>query len=435
MKYEYLHPRDELVLTMQRIYRYKMTTTSGGNLSILDENGDIWITPTGVDKGTLTANDIMCVRADGRIEGLHRPSSEYPFHKAIYAIRPDLKAIVHAHPMALVAFSIAHKVPDTRLFHQAWRSNGTVAFAPYGVPGSEDLGRKIAQKYAEGFDSVILENHGVCCGGQNLQEAFGKFETLEMCCKVLIKAHTLGEPTYLTDQQLQLQGKSDVRLDAFEYDSSMMTIREKELRNQICRFVERGYRQRLLTMTTGTFSARIDAEKFLITPYPLDRHAVLPEEIVMIRKGKKEFGKHPSRAVLSHKAIYDAHPDVMAIANACPLNAMAFSVCRQTIDTYTIPESYVFVREVGLLPFETVYNDFARLARTLTLQSPAAVLANNGVMVVGDSVLAAFDKLEVLECSAEAVLDAQPIGGHVAMSRQIIDELSEAFGLQPPPPQ
>jgi len=435
MKYEYLHPRDELVLTMQRIYRYKMTTTSGGNLSILDENGDIWITPTGVDKGTLTANDIMCVRADGRVEGLHRPSSEYPFHKAIYAIRPDLKAIVHAHPMALVAFSIAHKVPDTRLFHQAWRSNGTVAFAPYGVPGSEDLGRKIAQKYAEGFDSVILENHGVCCGGQNLQEAFGKFETLEMCCKVLIKAHTLGEPTYLTDQQLQLQGKSDVPLEAFEYDPSMMTIHEKELRNQICRFVERGYRQRLLTMTTGTFSARIDAEKFLITPYPLDRHAVLPEEIVMIRKGKKEFGKHPSRAVLSHKAIYDAHPDVMAIVNACPLNAMAFSVCRQTIDTYTIPESYVFVREVGLLPFETVYNDFARLTRTLTLQSPAAVLANNGVMVVGDSVLAAFDKLEVLECSAEAVLDAQPIGGHVAMSRQIIDELIEAFGLQPPPPQ
>lgn len=431
MKYEYLHPREELVLTMQRIYRYKMTTTSGGNLSILDENGDMWITPTGVDKGTLTPNDIMCVRADGRIEGLHRPSSEYPFHKAIYAARPDLKAIVHAHPMALVAFSIAHKVPDTRLFPQAWRSNGKVAFAPYGVPGSEDLGRKIAQKYVEGFDSVILENHGVCCGGQNLQDAFGKFETLEMCCKVLIKAHTLGEPTYLTDQQLQLQGKSDVLHESFEYDPSMMGIHEKELRRQICRFVERGYRQRLLTTTTGTFSARIDDEKFLITPYPLDRHAVLPEEIVMIRKGKKEFGKHPSRAVLSHKAIYDAQPDVMAIVNACPLNAMAFSVCHQTIDTHTIPESYVFVREVGLLPFETVYNDFALLARTLTLQSPAAVLANNGAMVVGDSVLAAFDKLEVLECSAEAVLDAQPIGGHVAMSPEIIDELIEAFGLQP----
>jgi L-fuculose-phosphate aldolase len=430
MRYEYLHPRDELVLTMQRIYRYKMTTTSGGNLSILDENGDMWITPTGVDKGTLTPNDIVCIRADGRIEGLHKPSSEYPFHKAVYAARRDLRAVVHAHPMALVAFSIAHKVPDTHLFHQAWRSNGAVAFAPYGTPGSEDLGVKIAQKFEEGFDSVILENHGVCCGGGTLQEAFQKFETLEVCCKVLIKAHTIGEPKYLTDQQLQLQSKSDVPIDSFEYDPTMMSIREKDLRNQICKFVERGYRQGLLTTTTGTFSARIDNEKFLITPYPLDRHSVLPEDLVMIRKGKKEFGKHASRAVFSHKAIYDAHPNVGAIINACPVNAMAFGVCHRAIDTYTIPESYVFVREVSLLPFETVFNDFAVLAETLTLQSPAAVLCNNGVMVVGESVLSAFDKLEVLEHSAEATLDAQPIGGHVAMSQQIIDDLIEAFHLE-----
>jgi L-fuculose-phosphate aldolase len=430
MRYEYLHPRDELVLTMQRIYRYKMTTTSGGNLSILDENGDMWITPTGVDKGTLTPNDIMCVRANGSIEGLHRPSSEYPFHKAIYAVRRDIKAVVHAHPMALVAFSIAHKVPDTRLFHQVWRSNGTAGFAPYGVPGSKDLGDKIAQKYGEGFDSVILENHGVCCGGRTLQEAFQRFETLEMCCKVLIKANTIGDPEFLTDQQLQLQGKSDVPIDSFEYDPTMMSIREKELRNQLSKFIERGYRQGLLTTTTGTFSARIDSEKFLITPYPLDRHSVLPEELVMIRKGKKEFGKHPSRGVFAHKAIYDAHPDVMAVINASPINAMAFSVCHRAIDTHTIPESYIFVREVSLLPFETAFNDYATLARTLTLSSPAAVLCNNGVMVVGDSVLAAFDKLEVLEHSAEAVLDAQPIGGHVAMSQQIIDELADAFHLE-----
>jgi len=435
MRYEYLHPRDELVLTMQRIYRYKMTTTSGGNLSILDENGDMWITPTGVDKGTLTPNDIMCVRANGSIEGLHRPSSEYPFHKAIYAVRRDIKAVVHAHPMALVAFSIAHKVPDTRLFHQVWRSNGTAGFACYGVPGSKDLGDKIAQKYAEGFDSVILENHGVCCGGNTLQEAFQRFETLEMCCKVLIKAHTIGEPKYLTDQQLQLQGKSDVPIDSFEYDPTMMSIREKELRNQLCKFIERGYRQGLLTTTTGTFSARIDSEKFLITPYPLDRHSVLPEELVMIRKGKKECGKHPSRGVFAHKAIYDAQPDVMAVINAAPINAMAFSVCHRAIDTYTIPESYVFVREVGLLPFETAFNDRELLARTLTLQSPAAVLCNNGVVVVGDSVLAAFDKLEVLEHSAEAVLDAQPIGGHVAMSQKIIDELADTFHLERPAPR
>ena len=429
MKYDYLHPRDELVLIMQRIYQYKMTTTSGGNLSILDENGDMWITPSGVDKGSLSPNDIVCVRKDGSIEGLHRPSSEYPFHRAIYKGRPDLKAIVHAHPMALVAFSIAHKVPDTRLFHQVWHSNGTVAFVPYGMPGSEDLGNKIAEKYIAGFDSVILENHGVCCGGQTLQEAFQKFETLEMCCKVLIKAHTLAEPMYLSKKQLQLQGESNIPLEDFKYDSSMMSIREKELRNQLCTFIERGYRQNLLTTITGTFSARVDDESFLITPYPLDRHSVVPEDLVLIRNGKKESPKIPSRTTFAHKAIYDAHPDVRAIVNACPINVMAFSVCHQRVDTHTIPESYVFVREVDLLPFESLYSDLDRLALQLGLQSPAAVIKNNGVIVVGDSVLSVFDKLEVLECSAEAVLDAKSIGGHVAMSQEIIDGLIKAFDL------
>ena len=114
-----LHPRDEIMQTMDRIYRYRMTTTSGGNLSIRDEAGDIWISPARVDKGNLTRGDIVCVHPDGTVDGLHPPSSEFPFHKAIYDTRPDIRAIVHAHPVALVAFSICRKSPNTRLFHQA----------------------------------------------------------------------------------------------------------------------------------------------------------------------------------------------------------------------------------------------------------------------------------------------------------------------------
>lgn len=90
MKYEYMHPRDEIALTLERIYNYKMTTTSGGNLSIKDDNGDIWITPARVDKGELSPKDIVCMRADGTVDGLHPPSSEFPFHKAVYDIRPDI---------------------------------------------------------------------------------------------------------------------------------------------------------------------------------------------------------------------------------------------------------------------------------------------------------------------------------------------------------
>ena len=429
MNYAYLHPRDEIALTLSRIYRYKMTTTSGGNLSILDENGDMWITPSRVDKGTLTAADIVCVKKDGTVVGPHIPSSEFPFHRAIYEARPDIRAVVHAHPMALVAFSISKKVPDTKLIPQTYRWNGQVGFAPYGIPGSEDLGKKIAAKFAEGFDSVILESHGVCCGGKSLQDAFQRFETLELCCKTEIKASLLGAPKFLSEQQLQLESKTDVQMASFDYDPGMMSIREKELRNTICQFVERGYRQGLLTGSTGTFSARIDERSFVITPRPLDRYSVLPEEIVMIRKGKCENGKKPSHATLAHQAVYEAHPDVQAIINACPLNALAFSVCHKTIDTRTLPECYIFLREVGLLPFETTFNNYGDMIQQLSLRHPAAVLCNNGVMVVGRDILSAFDQLEVLECSAEASLDSLPIGGHVPMGKQVIDDIIKAFNL------
>ncbi len=431
MSYERLHPRDELVLIMERIYRYGMTTTSGGNLSIRDENGDIWITPSGVDKGTLTPRDIICVHADGRAEGPHKPSMEHPFHRAVYEARKDLRAIVHAHPVGAVAFSAARRVPDTKLFPQAWQANGTVGFAPYGVPGSRDLGEKVAQKYREGFDSIILENHGACCGGRSLPEAFQRLEMLELCCQVQIKAHTLGEPASLSDKQLQLQNKNAaVPMESSERDPATMPAREKELREQCCRLIERGCRQRLLTATTGTFSARIDDEAFLITPEVLDRYSVRPEELVLIRRGKKESGKTPSRELLAHQAIYAAHPEVGAVIHACPLNTMAFSVCHQAPDTHTIPESYIFVRNVSVLPFEAACNDPTPLAQTLRLTRPAAVLCNDGVMVVGETILAAFDKLEVLEFSAAAVLGARHIGGLVPMSDRVIDELCDAFQLK-----
>ncbi|MFO7294947.1 MAG: class II aldolase/adducin family protein, partial [Clostridia bacterium] len=105
MKFELLHPADQIVMIMERIYRYGMTTTSGGNISILDDNGDIWITPSGIDKGSLHRNDIIRVKPDGTIDGIHKPSVELPFHEMIYQKRPDIKAIIHAHPPALVAFS------------------------------------------------------------------------------------------------------------------------------------------------------------------------------------------------------------------------------------------------------------------------------------------------------------------------------------------
>ena len=402
-----------------------MTTTSGGNLSIRDDAGDIWISPARVDKGNLTRNDIVCVRADGTVDGLHPPSSEFPFHKAIYEARPDIRAVVHAHPVALVAFSICRQTPNTRLFHQAHAVCGKVGFADYACPGSQQLGKAIATTFKTGCDSVILENHGVVVGGYSLPKAFERFEAFEFAGKTLVKANQLGRVTFLDDHKLKQASERSVDFDS--YDPSVATAHERELRRQLCDFIRRGCRQRLLISTEGSFSARVDEKSFLITPTQHDRELLSADDLVLVRGKQREAGKLASRAAKAHQTIYDAHPGVNAIVFAHPVNATAFSVTDYQFDVRTIPESYVFLRDVKRVPYGTQYQDNGAIASYVSVSNPAAILENDGVIVTGRSVLDAFDRLEVLEATAEAVINAKSIGVVSSMSDAVIDELRAAF--------
>lgn len=422
---ELIHPRDEIMLTMDRIYRYRMTTTSGGNLSIRDDNGDVWISPARIDKGNLTRNDIICVRADGSIDGPHRPSSEYPFHRAIYDARPDVRAIVHAHPVALVAFSICRQIPDTRLFHQAHFVCGQPGFAPYALPGSRKLGDNIAQAFAEGCDCVILENHGVVVGGQSLSHAFQRFEAFEFAGKTVIKGRHLGEIHYLTDPQLAKAQQRKIHLA--DFDPPAAGSQEKELRRQLCAFIRRGCRQRLLISTEGSFSVRLDDDSLLITPSQRDRETLDIEDLVLVCGERCESGKTPSRATRAHQAIYRQHPQIGAIVFAHPVNATAFSITHAAFDARTIPESYIFLRDVQRVPYGIQYESDDQIAEYVSPHSPAAILENDGVLVTGTTVLDAFDRLEVLESTAEAVINSRAIGPVAPMPDAAIEELKQAF--------
>ena len=427
MSQQLIHPRDEIMQTMARIYRYRMTTTSGGNLSIRDENDDVWISPARVDKGSLTRNDVVCVKADGSVEGAHPPSSEYPFHQAVYEARPDVRAVVHAHPVALVAFSICAKTPDTRLFHQAHSVCGQTGFAPYALPGSQQLGRNIAERFRSGCDSVILENHGVVVGGKSLPHAFQRFEAFEFAAKTIIKGHQLGEIRYLSQSELDLSHNRSVVLESFQ--QPIATTNEKELRRQLREFVRRGCRQRLLISTEGSFSARLGEDAFLITPTQQDRESLDITDFVLVDGGRREAGKRASRAVLAHQAIYRKHPNVQAIVFAHPVNATAFSVTNSKFDARTIPESFVFLRDVRRVPYGVQYQNDGSIANYVSAASPAAILENDGVLVTGSTVLDAFDRLEVLESTAEAVINARAIGKVSAMPDTVIEELRVAFEI------
>lgn len=419
------HPAERLVQAMARIYQYRMTTTSGGNLSIRDADGSIWITPARVDKGSLRVEDIVRVLPDGSTEGRHKPSSEFPFHKQIYDARPDLGAIVHAHPVALVAFSICGQAPDTRLFTKARSVCGEPGFAPYALPGSELLGERIATVFAAGHDCVMLENHGVVVGGKDFSDAFRRFETFEFLAKTVIKARALGPVNYLTAEQLAVGGKPARKLE--EFDPGPASSAERALRRELCDFIRRGYHQRLLTSNAGSFSVRLDGDSFLISTGLVDRATISPDQLALIRQGRRERGSNPSAACHLHQLIYQKHPEIRAIVNATPVNATAFSASAARLDTRTIPESYIFLRDVAVLPFSWVYDAPEKIADAMTPEFPIALIENDCALVLGKTILDAFDRLEVLESTAEAVILSCSIGEVRPMDGQVIDELIGAF--------
>lgn len=426
MDSSWLHPRDELVRTMERIYRYRMTTTSGGNLSIREPDGSIWITPSRVDKGRLQASDIVCVRADGAREGLHPPSSEFPFHRGIYRRRPDIGAIVHAHPGALVAFSICRQLPDTRVQTHAHEVCGRIAYAPYACPGSEELGDNIAAEFERGADCVMLENHGVVIGGRDLREAFQRFETLEFVAQTLVKAAGLGAVQVLGDAAL---GEQPVPQFG-ELPAAAVTNPEKALRTQLCDFVHRAYRQRLLISTAGALSARLDPAHFLITPRRRDRLELEPPGLVRATEAACEAGKSPSRAARLHARVYSTHPDVGAVICAQPAHASAFCMTHAALSSRTIPESYLVLRDVPRIPFACIVREAEAIAAKLSLKEcPVLLIENEGAVVIGRDLLEAFDRLEVLEATAEAILMSRPLGPLVPMPEAALAELRRAFGM------
>lgn len=428
------HPRDQIADTMARIYHYGMTTTSGGNISVRDPEGGVWISPARLDKGTLVARDVCFVADDGTTTDLVSPSSELPFHQAVYDARPDLGALIHAHPVALVAFSIGGAAPNTRLFPSAHRICGDPGFAEYALPGSAALGESIARSFASGHDSVVMQNHGVVVGGATLEDAYQRFEALEFTARIELAAAMIDDsrPTTLypldaTAVPVASRGAS-AGASTVDADDAPAGSTERELRSKISELLLRGCRQRLLISTEGSWSARIDANRFVVTPRGIDREYVEPVDLVRVGDGLQQTHREPSRAVELHRAIYARNPDVQAIAFAHPIHSTAFSITSARLDARTIPESYLVLGDVLRVPPISSLAGADALTSEISLRRPAALIDGDGAAVVGDSLLAVYDRLEVLEATAETLVRSRFANGVAPLPEVAIAELIEAFG-------
>lgn len=180
----------------KRVYDRNMAAANDGNFSVKISDNEFLCTPTGVSKGFMTPEYICKVDARGNVieaNGNFRPSSEIKMHMRVYEKRPDVKAVVHAHPSFATSFAIAG-IPLTQpIMPEAVISLGCVPIADYGTPSTMEIPDNI-EKFLPYYDAVLLENHGALTWGQDLLTAYHKMESLEFYAELLYKAKTLGGP-------------------------------------------------------------------------------------------------------------------------------------------------------------------------------------------------------------------------------------------------
>ena len=421
-----MHPRDQIVMIIKKIYQSKLTTTSGGNISIKDDSGDVWITPASIDKGTLKNTDIVCIKKDGSRDGKHKPSSEYPFHLAIYKCRPDINAIVHAHPPGLVSFAIVRRIPNTNVIPQTKSVCGPIGYIIYALPGSNKLGELVASEFTKGVNAIIMENHGTISGGNDIMDAYQRFEMLESSAQSIINGHYLGEPNYLSNEQIEKFEKQNLPklpdMESVEYPSD-----EREIRNHIHRIVLRACEQQLMISSYGTVSVRWRNNDFLITPKDIPRWNIQPGDIVQIRDGKKEPGKLPSRSTWLHQEIYRRFPKVNSIIITQPPSLMAFSITGKKLDVRTIPESWIYLQNIENVPFGAQFAGEELLLNTLSDKTPLIIINNDSVLITGNRLIDTFDRLEVAEFSAKSLLLGKNLGSFKPITDAEIEELRKAY--------
>ncbi|RJX75201.1 class II aldolase/adducin family protein [Vibrio sinensis] len=197
--------REELAYFMRRLYKNQLTTCSGGNLSVRLDEEHVLITPSSLDKGVIEAGEIGLVTIDGTNLTPHLKSSiETGMHLEIYRQRPDVKAIVHAHPVMASTFTAVEQKINTALTAESYLVLGKVCYAPYALMGSVELSKIVGNAVKEA-NVVVMKNHGITTVGANLLSAYDRMELLEASAKMTINAAILGGVSQLTsEQQLEL---------------------------------------------------------------------------------------------------------------------------------------------------------------------------------------------------------------------------------------
>jgi L-fuculose-phosphate aldolase len=217
--------RGDIVEVGRRMYARGYTASNDGNISVRLGADRLLMTPKSVCKGFMTP-DMMCITdLDGRkLQGDRDPSSEMLMHLEVYRQRPDVQAVVHAHPPTATGFAVAGIPLDRAVLAEVLTTLGSIPIAEYATPSTRELPEAV-RKYIKAHDGMLLANHGALTVGGDLYSAYFKMETIEHFAKISLVARLLGGENLISREEVmrlqQLRGSYGIKAPA---DASCQTV-------------------------------------------------------------------------------------------------------------------------------------------------------------------------------------------------------------------
>jgi L-fuculose-phosphate aldolase len=201
--FEFQNERKIVADYMNRLYDRQLTTASGGNISLRIDDEKFCITPSSLDKGNLTPDLIAVVKFDGTNLTPHLPLSiETEMHRMVLEARPDMQAVVHAHPTYASAYStVQPNIIDTKLTAEAYCVIGEIVNVPYKMMGTKGLAEAVAHEIKT-HKVLLMENHGAIAVGKTMLDAFDCLELLEKSAMITYITRDLPESHSLSKAQI-----------------------------------------------------------------------------------------------------------------------------------------------------------------------------------------------------------------------------------------
>lgn len=196
-----LEDKKTMLAVGRRLYEKGFVVASDGNLSIRWGDGRFLVTKSGICKGEMTLNDLLVCDEYGRTISRGKVSSEILLHVTTYRLRPDVNAVIHAHPPFAIAFTLAERSLTEVLLPEIVMTLGEIPTAPFAAPASPE-GAEVIQPAIINHDAVILDRHGSLTVGKDLWEAYYKLERLEFAARIIQTAQVLGRPKSLTPEEM-----------------------------------------------------------------------------------------------------------------------------------------------------------------------------------------------------------------------------------------